>query len=821
MTNFIQRLLSIGADKRLNEYRRIVSSINLREPHYQALSDEELAATTDLLKDRLANGETLDDILVDAFAAVREVSVRTLGMRHYDEQLIASLALHNHMIAEAATGSGKTLACTPAVYLNALEGKGVHVVTVNDYLAERDATQMSNIYNFLGLSCKCLKNDLTDGFARQGAYDADITYGTNSEFGFDYLRDNMTVNPNHKVQRGHHFAIVDEVDSILIDEARTPLIISGAGKGDTEIYKTFARAATSLIPEVDFEMDEAKKTIATTEAGLVKVEKLTGIDIYADTSGAMVNHLQNALKAQFLFHRDQEYMVNDGEVLIVDEFTGRVLPGRRYSDGLHQAIEAKEHVEIKSENETLATVTLQNYFRMYDKLAGMTGTAMTEDAEFRSTYNLPVMAIPDHKPNIRVDHDDVVYISLDAKFNAIADEVTRRHAKGQPCLIGTVSIENSERISRLLAKRGLPHNVLNAKHHAREAEIVAQAGRFGAITIATNMAGRGTDILLGGNPDMLLTTTLAESGYSEENPAPQEVIDSMRKNLKEVCAEENERVLKTGGLCILGSERHESRRIDNQLRGRAGRQGDPGETRFYLSLEDDLLRKYAGERLDSVKASMASLPPDEPLHARILTKLIESSQHRIEEVNYAQRKHTLEYDDVMNKQRQTIYEERDRILYGEDIIAEAPQIAEEVITRYVTQWMPQEKEATADDVKSILTWASSLTGASSIVVDKLPSSDELINMLCLLTENVLDMRLEEIGDNANNVARQVMLKIIDTRWRTYIQEMDYLKNGIGLRGFGQRDPLVEYKREAYEGFGSLVATIYEDWLRIMCHIEMS
>jgi len=567
------------------------------------------------------------------------------------------------------TGEGKTLVSTLAGYLNALSGKGVHIVTVNDYLAKRDSEWMGTIYKFLGISVGLLQNGMRLSL-KKPAYEADITYGTNSEFGFDYLRDNMVTRPEMRVQRGHHYAIVDEVDSILIDEARTPLIISGAGTKSAGTYKDFAKAVRGLTPDVDFEMDEAKHTIATTEIGLEKVERALNIDdIYNDETGQLVNHLQQALKAEYMFHRDQQYVVIDGEVKIVDEFTGRIMEGRRYSEGLHQAIEAKENVQVREENQTLATITLQNYFLMYDKLSGMTGTAMTEDAEFREVYHVPVQVIPPNRPVKREDLDDLVYRTIDAKFEAVVRDVEERHQNGQPVLVGTVSIDNSERISRILSKRGIKHNVLNAKFHEREAQIIAQAGREGAVTIATNMAGRGTDILLGGNPDVMAEDILRNQGI-EPAEATQEQKEAARKEAKEICATEREAVTAAGGLCVIGTERHESRRIDNQLRGRSGRQGDPGQTQFYLSLEDDLMRRFGGDRMDGVAAMMQryELPDDMPIKAKIVTKLVEGAQRKVEEVNFAMRKNVLDYDDVMNKQRQVIYAERNKILDGKDLM---------------------------------------------------------------------------------------------------------------------------------------------------------
>ena len=585
---FFSKLLSVGESKPLKNYQRRVAEVNAFEPAMQARSDEELAHLTVEFRERLANGEDLDDLLPEAFAAVREASVRTIGLRHFDVQLIGAMALNDGKIAEMRTGEGKTLVSTLAGYLNALPGNNVHIVTVNDYLAARDSQWMGRIYRFLGMNVGLIQNGMGPE-QKIPAYQADVTYGTNSEFGFDYLRDNMVARASRRVQRGHSFAIVDEVDSILIDEARTPLIISGAGSQAADTYKRFAAVMPSLKRDVDFEMDEAKRTIYTTEAGLEKVEFQLGIeDIFSDPTGQLPNHLQQALKAQFLFHRDVDYVVVNGEVKIVDEFTGRIMEGRRYSEGLHQALEAKEHVLVRQENQTLATITLQNYFRLYDKLSGMTGTAMTEDSEFRQIYNLPVMSIPPNREVQRIDEDDLIYRTVDAKFNAVADDIAERHAAGQPCLVGTVSIESSERLSRLLSKRGIKHEVLNAKNHEREAAIVAQAGRTGAVTIATNMAGRGTDILLGGNPEAMAQAMLLERFGEDEEPTPAQVKQA-EAEAEAITNRESKEVLAAGGLCVIGTERHESRRIDNQLRGRAGRQGDPGATQFYLSLEDDLI----------------------------------------------------------------------------------------------------------------------------------------------------------------------------------------------------------------------------------------
>ena len=821
MPNFLSKILSFGADKDLKAYQRIVEKINALEPTMQEMSDEELQAQTEKFKVRYAEGESLDDLLPEAFATVREASVRTIGQRHFDVQLIGGIALHKGTIAEMKTGEGKTLVSTLAGYLNALSGKGVHIVTVNDYLAKRDSEWMGTIYKFLGISVGLLQNGMRLSL-KKPAYEADITYGTNSEFGFDYLRDNMVTRPEMRVQRGHHYAIVDEVDSILIDEARTPLIISGAGTKSAGTYKDFAKAVRGLTPDVDFEMDEAKHTIATTEIGLEKVERALNIDdIYNDETGQLVNHLQQALKAEYMFHRDQQYVVIDGEVKIVDEFTGRIMEGRRYSEGLHQAIEAKENVQVREENQTLATITLQNYFLMYDKLSGMTGTAMTEDAEFREVYHVPVQVIPPNRPVKREDLDDLVYRTIDAKFEAVVKDVEERHQNGQPVLVGTVSIDNSERISRILSKRGIKHNVLNAKFHEREAQIIAQAGREGAVTIATNMAGRGTDILLGGNPDVMAEDILRNQGI-EPAEATQEQKEAARKEAKEICATEREAVTAAGGLCVIGTERHESRRIDNQLRGRSGRQGDPGQTQFYLSLEDDLMRRFGGDRMDGVAAMMQryELPDDMPIKAKIVTKLVEGAQRKVEEVNFAMRKNVLDYDDVMNKQRQVIYAERNKILDGKDLMDLI-----ETVTASTTQRICEEfcyGDADEWDFEGLEKWLTELTGKTDLPeFTEDTKFEQLEEDVTAFVQKTFDEKTQKLGEEVmRELAAQVMLRVIDTRWMAYLQEMDYLKTGIGLRGFGQRDPLVEYKTEAYEAFTLLVNTMYEDFLRTILRLEL-
>ena len=842
---FVSKLLSIGSDKELKRYQKVVEKINGLEPTYEKMDDEELAHQTELFRERYANGESLDSMLPEAFAVVREASKRTIGLRHFDVQLIGGMTLHDGQIAEMKTGEGKTLVSTLAGYLNAISGKGVHIVTVNDYLAKRDSEWMGQIYRFLGMKVGLLQNGMPL-MQKRPAYEADVTYGTNSEFGFDYLRDNMVLRASQRVQRGHAFAIVDEVDSILIDEARTPLIISGAGTKSASTYKDFARAVRGLkrAPEVerdplspepapepdgDFVMDEAKHTIAATEQGLKKIEKRLGIDdIYADLSGQLVNHLQQALKAQYMFHRDKQYVVTNGEVKIVDEFTGRIMEGRRYSDGLHQAIEAKEGVLVREENQTLATITLQNYFRLYDKLAGMTGTAITEDAEFREIYNLPVQVIPPNKPVVRKDHDDLVYRTIDAKYRAVADEVAERHAEGQPVLVGTVSIESSERLSRLLNKRGIKHEVLNAKFHEREAHIVAQAGRLGAVTIATNMAGRGTDILLGGNPEELANEMVEAKGLDPEAEGYEELraaaYEEALKQARETCAREREQVLAAGGLTVIGTERHESRRIDNQLRGRAGRQGDPGETQFYLSLEDDLMRLFGGDKMDRISNLMSSADMDDlPIQHKFISKAVEGAQRKVENINFSMRKNVLEYDDVMNKQRQVIYAERNKVLDGKDLAGHITDVMADTVERCVAEFCPKDSKKGERDFEGLHKWIVELTGRTDAPqIDDEDASFSAINEQVLAyVKDCYDQKAERVGEELmRELNTQVMLRVIDTRWMSYLQEMDYLKQGIGLRGFGQRDPLVEYKSEAFRAFQTLVDTMYEDYLRTILRIEV-
>ena len=825
MPNFLSKLLSVGSGKEIKAFRGRVGEINYLEDEISQISDEELRGKTAEFRRRISNGETLDELMPEAFAVVREASKRTIGLRHFDVQLIGGMVLHAGQIAEMKTGEGKTLVSTLAGYLNALPGTGVHIVTVNDYLAKRDSEWMGQIYRFLGMEVSLIQNG-TKTPERKKAYEADVTYGTNSEFGFDYLRDNMVSSPGSRVQRGHAFAIVDEVDSILIDEARTPLIISGAGTRSTDTYRKFAAAVRHLQKDVDFDMDEAKRTISTTESGLARVEALLGIDdIYSDLSGQLSNHLQQALKAQFLFHRDKDYIVQDGEVKIVDEFTGRIMEGRRYSEGLHQAIEAKEGVLVRAENQTMATITLQNYFRLYDKLSGMTGTAKTEDAEFRDIYKLEVEVIPPNRPVIREDLPDLVYRTVEAKFNAVADDVAERHARQQPCLVGTVSIESSERLSALLTKRGIKHNVLNAKFHEQEANIVAQAGRAGAVTIATNMAGRGTDILLGGNPDNLALDILVQRGIDPEE-ATDEQRAAARAEAKETCAREAQIVRDAGGLAVIGTERHESRRIDNQLRGRSGRQGDPGSAQFYLSLEDDLMRLFGGDRMDKIGALMqrTSIDDDMPIQAKMVTKGIESAQRQVEAMHFSARKHVLEYDDVMDQQRKTIYAERNSILDGKDYGERVPELIADTVSDAVNEFCPARVVYDEWDMAGLNAWYKELTGVERDLstLDHQEETQRMTEVLIEDLQGVYDAKKALIPEDLfKKVENQVMLRVIDTRWMAHLSEMDYLRAGIGLRAIGQRDPLVEYKEEAFNAFGVLVSGIYEDFIRTILRLQVN
>ncbi|HEU4480999.1 MAG TPA: preprotein translocase subunit SecA, partial [Actinomycetota bacterium] len=799
----------------------------------KALDDDALRAKTGEFKERLGKGEDLDDLLPEGFAVVREAARRVIGQRHFDVQVMGGAALHKGWVAEMRTGEGKTLTSTLAVYLNALWEEGVHVVTVNDYLAKRDSEWMGQIYRFLGLSTGLIQGQMTPQ-ERLPAYGADITYGTNNEFGFDYLRDNMVTDAERMVQRGHYYAVVDEVDSILIDEARTPLIISGAIQDSTKWYQQFARITPRLQPDVHYEVDEKKRTVSVTEEGVARVEEILGVDnLYDHVNTDLVHHLQSSLKAKELYKNDVEYVVKDGEVLIVDEFTGRILPGRRYSEGLHQAIEAKENVRIKEENQTLATITLQNYFRLYDKLSGMTGTAMTEAAELGHIYKLEVAMIPTNREMIRKDEQDLIYKTAEAKWNAVADDVAERHERGQPILIGTVSIEKSEHLSRVLSKRGIPHTVLNAKQHEKEASIVAQAGRSGGVTVATNMAGRGVDIILGGNAEGLARSEMQAAGwdndaylldlYDPDDRAQYEAefTPLFERFLKET-AEEREEVLEAGGLYVLGTERHESRRIDNQLRGRSGRQGDPGASRFYLSLEDDLMRLFASDRIASIMERL-KIPDDVPIEAKIVSRAIERAQTQVEAQNFEIRKNVLKYDEVMDKQRHIIYDERRKILEGEDFHDQALELVTDVVEGVVGEFA--NRDVPSDEWE----WDELFARMREIYPTNLKPGDfdqeaveygEVTEAFLADALKVYQQREEEIGtEQIRKIERLVLLNVIDNRWREHLYEMDYLQEGIGLRAMGQKDPLVEYQREGYDMFARLQEVIKEDFARYIFHVE--
>ena len=810
----LSKLLTVGSGKELRRAQAMVAPINALEAEMQARSDAEVRALTDVYRQRLEDGEEdLDDLLVEAFATVREASRRVLGKRHFDVQLVGGAAMHWGQIAEMRTGEGKTLAATLPAYLNALTGEGVHIITVNDYLAKRDAEWMGAIYRFLGLEVGVILASMTP-WERRPNYAADITHGTNNEFGFDYLRDNMALSTDELVQRGHHFAIVDEVDSILVDEARTPLIISGPAEQGARWYQQFARIAPQMRRDVHYDVDEGKHTVAINEEGVARVEEALGIEnLYDSLNTPLVQHLQNAVRAKELYKRDRDYIVRDGEVLIVDEFTGRVLEGRRYSEGLHQAIEAKEGVRIKEENQTYATITLQNYFRLYDKLAGMTGTAKTEEAEFNHIYKLGVVEVPTNRPMIREDHPDVIYKTEQAKFVALVEEVAERHETGQPILIGTVSIEKSERVSRMLDRRGIRHSVLNAKNHEREAHIIAQAGRLGGVTVATNMAGRGVDIMLGGNVEYLAQESLRVNGMEADQTDPEEWARALQAETEiktgEVAAE-HDKVVQLGGLCVLGTERHESRRIDNQLRGRSGRQGDPGESRFFLSLEDDLMRMFATKTVSSLMDRL-SLPDDVPITHRLVTRAIANAQRQVESQNFERRKNVLKYDEVMNRQREVIYDTRRRILEGEDLSEQARTFLTDVVTDVFEQYAPLGVYPEEWDIDGLFTTLGTIY---PVAVNKdeidLTTVDhaELQALLLEDSERAYKEREAELGPELlAELERAVLLTVLDRHWREHLYEMDYLQEGIGLRAIGQRDPLVEYQREAFDMFQSLQETI--------------
>ena len=833
---FLDNLFNMADKKELKKFNKIVDSIDSLEPKFESMSDKELKDMTNVFKERLANGETLDDILPEAFAVVREASKRVLGMRHYRVQLIGGIVLHQGRISEMKTGEGKTLVGTAPVYLNALTGKGVHVVTVNDYLAKRDKEQMGKVYEFLGMTVGVIVHG-QDPQTRRAQYQCDITYGTNNEYGFDYLKDNMVIHKEQMVQRELNYAIVDEVDSILVDEARTPLIISGPGDKSTHLYSDANTFILTLKPD-DYEIDEKQKSVALTESGIQKAEVYFNVENITDIAHMeLYHHINQALKAHTNMKKDVDYVVKDGEIIIVDEFTGRLMFGRRYSEGLHQAIEAKEGLRIQRESKTLATVTFQNYFRMYNKLAGMTGTAKTEEEEFKAIYKMDVVQIPTNKPVQRQDLSDAVYKNVVGKFNAVVEDIIERHKNKQPILVGTVSIENSELISQLLKRRGVKHEVLNAKYHDKEAEIIAQAGRLGAVTIATNMAGRGTDIVLGGNPTFLTKKEMKKLGYdesvinkvdaslegidregNEELFAAREKYEELYKKYKEETKAEQEEVMKAGGLAIIGTERHESRRIDNQLRGRAGRQGDPGSSRFYISLEDDLMRLFGSERISSVVEKIG-LEEDMPIEHKMLTKSIEGAQKKVEGRNFGIRKHVLQYDDVMNKQREIIYAERRRVLEGENLQEQIENMIHSLIEEGVMSYSQD-----GFDVERFVEYMYNLfMPRGSIEVSDIENlkTEQVIEKVFEIAMKIYNGKEERIGsDRMREVERVVLLQAVDSHWIDHIDAMDQLRQGIGLRAIGQQDPVIAYTDEGFNMFNEMNAHIKEDTIKYLFNITI-
>jgi len=826
----LQKILRAGEGKIVRRLKAIAGHINTREPDYVDLTDAELRSQTDTFRARLADGETLEHLLPEAFAVVREAAKRTLGQRHFDVQLMGGAAMHMGNIAEMKTGEGKTLVSTLPVYLNALAGKGVHVVTTNDYLARRDSEWMGRVHRFLGLEVRVILSQMRPE-ERRTAYAADITYGTNNEFGFDYLRDNMAWSREELVQRGHFFAVVDEVDSILIDEARTPLIISGPAEQSARWYTEFARIAPMLRRDVDYEVEEGKRTVAITEDGVGKVEDQLGIDnLYEAVNTPLVGYLNNALKAKELYKRDRDYIVVNGEVLIVDEFTGRVLHGRRYNEGMHQAIEAKEGVVIKDENQTLATITLQNYFRLYKKLSGMTGTAQTEAAELHQIYKLGVVPIPTNRPMVRNDQADVVYKTEEAKFDAVVDDIADRVANGQPVLVGTASVEKSELLSAMLLRRGIPHEVLNAKYHEKEAAIVAQAGRGGAVTVATNMAGRGTDIMLGGNPEFMADLELRDRGLSPaETPEEYEAgWEATLEKAKHRVGEEHDDVVEAGGLYVLGTERHESRRIDNQLRGRSGRQGDPGESRFYLSLGDDLMKRFNANAVEAIMTRL-NIPDDEPIESKMVSRAIKSAQTQVEQQNFEIRKNVLKYDEVLNRQRTVIYDERRKVLEGADLHEQVRHMISDVVTAYVdgatAEGYPEDWDL--DQLWTALKTLYAVTITVDEIVSEAGGDLNGVSAELLLEEIKADAiaayeaREAELGSEVmRELERRVVLTVLDRKWREHLYEMDYLQEGIGLRAMAQRDPLVEYQREGFDMFNAMLDAIKEESVGYLFNVEV-
>ena len=818
--SFLDRLLKVGERKNIRHLEEVVARVNELEPQMSVLSDGELAAKTEEFRRRLADGETVYDIEAEAFAVAREAARRTLGLRPYDVQIQGAAVLLRNRVAEMRTGEGKTLVSVMPVYVRALEGKGVHVVTVNEYLAARDAEWMGKVHRFLGLEVGLILNGM-DPAARRAAYQADLTYGTNSEFGFDYLRDNMAMSREDKVQRGHHFAIVDEVDSILIDEARTPLIISGAAEVNSDVYAQFARIARQMRRDEHYEVDEKKREILITESGIELVERSLGVaNLYEPANVGMVHQIETALKAKELFERDVDYIIDSGEVKIVDEFTGRVMEGRRYSEGLHQAIEAKEGVKVLAENQTVATITLQNYFRMYSHLAGMTGTAATEEEEFAQIYGLEVNVIPTNRPVIRIDHPDLVFVDEESKYAAVVEDIAERHRKGQPVLVGTTSIEKSEYLSSLLGKRGIPHEVLNAKHHAREAQIIAQAGRPGAVTVATNMAGRGVDILLGGNAGALAAQEARKRGIEEATPEWDEAVTKLTAEFEEQVVRDRELVKQLGGLYVLGTERHESRRIDNQLRGRAGRQGDPGESRFYLSAEDELMRRFGGERLAGLMARLP-LEPGEPIEHKAITNAIERAQRQVESQNFEIRKNLLKYDEVANTQRVLIYQWRDQLLDGKgsELIADW---REEFIIGTVNAAVGEAGRVDDETLQEIRSQIEAVLPVRPDLWEdeEVRSGDveAIVDALCAEGERIYADKVAEMGDVREAVERHIILTVLDRYWAEHLTELDYLRAGVGLRAMGQQDPLVAYRNEALDLFDAMVQDIKRDSVRFLSNI---
>jgi preprotein translocase subunit SecA len=845
--DMVTRALRVGEGRKFKTFEKRVQQINEIEQEMELLEEGEIRAEADALRERARDGESLDDLLPEAFALTREAARRTIGQRHYDVQLIGGMALHDGAIAEMKTGEGKTLTATLAVFLNSLAGESVHVVTVNDYLARRDSEWMKPVYDALGVRVAAIQ-DADDHAARQEKYAADVTYGTNSEFGFDYLRDNMAEALEHCVQRGHHFAIVDEVDNILIDEARTPLIISGAPEQAAQIYYKFARLARQMegVPakdklrslgeskdtseaDYDYEFDEKHKTVSPTERGVKKAEEFIGVDnLYVSEHGSLVNHLVQALKAESLYKRDKDYAVVDGEVMIIDEFTGRILEGRRWSEGLHQAVEAKEGVAIGEENQTLATITLQNYFRLYGKLSGMTGTALTEATEFMKIYKVPVVEIPTNRPMVRADYNDQIFKTKDGKWRAVLDEITARHEVGQPILVGTVSVEVSEMISGELRRRGIEHSVLNAKpeHAEREGEVIAEAGRKGAVMIATNMAGRGVDIKLGGDPEHLAQKELRKQDLGPGDEGYEEALQAKMEEIRPTCEAEAEEVKELGGLFICGTERHESRRIDNQLRGRSGRQGDPGATRFFLSAEDDVIRLFAGDRIYKILDRLG--PVDEegqemPLEAKMLTKTVEGAQKKVEEQNFLIRKRVLEYDDVMNEQRRVVYKYRREILEGRDMSDVARDELEGVIDRYVDEYTPGD-DLTDWDMPELEQQLRQIWPVGVDVASMQPEAVDRERLKDSLNDdamNAYDEREKQLGEELMRyIERSILLEVIDNRWREHLYDMDYLREGIHLRGFAQIDPLVAYKNEGFAMFEELMHSIWEEFSKLVFHAEI-